>query len=73
MKKEVKMTPKLREFLRKKKLLTRFKNNANHILVDEAFVFSEISESFRQDNSPEGSDFWVNIDREFIRLKPFEL
>lgn len=63
-----KRSEQLKNFLRGKKLLTRFKLNAKNTFK-EGFVFGErspnIGMAFIWSSTPEGSEFWRDLDIEF--------
>lgn len=67
-----KETKRLKNFLRSKKLLTRFKLNSRNCItgIDTPFISGKyISSYFIWSGTPEGHDFWKNIDREFDSLR----
>jgi hypothetical protein len=57
-KQKILITDELEAFLKKEKVLTKFKTNAASLSVK----YSDISEAFDWSTSPEGFDFWNKLD-----------
>lgn len=60
------MTPELEQFLRKKRVLTKFIKN----LKGRQFQLAFISQAFTWKNTPEGHSFWSDLNYKFSLLKP---
>lgn len=60
--KKMNIEPKLEKFLRKEKVLTKFKKNVN-LPTDE--IVDDISTSFSWSDTPEGHEFWKELDTKF--------
>jgi hypothetical protein len=60
-------TPKLKAFLTKEKLLTKFENNVSSIDLHwaEGNLFYNIETAFVWEHTPEGDKFWRGIYHKF--------
>ena len=65
---KVLMTPKLEKFLRDKKVLIKFKKNTINSGFSTDWTMHNIIAAFNWDDTPEGIDFWMEINDEFEKL-----
>lgn len=65
---KVLITPKLEKFLRDKKVLTKFKKNAINIGLLPNWRIHDIISAFDWYNTPEGIEFWMELNDEFEKL-----
>lgn len=63
--KKAKPSPELEKFLRKEKVLTKFKKNTD---LYEGIIY-EIGEAFPWSMSPEGDFFWRKLEAKFRKQK----
>ena len=66
---ELMINKKLKNFLRSKKLLTRYKlncSNDSNPLTENKFNLDCISKAFIFDDTIEGHDFWIKLAEEFL-------
>ena len=61
-KQKILITDKLEAFLKKEKVLTKFKANATVLSIK----YDDIGEAFDWSTSPEGFDFWNNLENKYI-------
>lgn len=60
--KSIHATPKLKAFLKKRKVWTKFKRNCR----GSTYQFSNMSGAFLWDNTPEGHRFWCSLEGEYL-------
>jgi len=65
MSKKVHLTKELEDFLRKEKVLARFKRNVKDTNTKKLPIDSTLG-GFRWAKSPEGIKFWIDIDDKFL-------
>ena len=65
MSKKVCLTKELEDFLRKEKVLTKFKKNVKGNST-KRLPIDLISAGFLWDDSPEGLQFWIDLNNEFL-------
>lgn len=63
MKRKIDIDPKLREFLKKKRVLGKFEQNCRRENVD--YLVDSPGGGFFYFSSPEGHDFWMSLQHEF--------